>query len=87
MQTLTVNIPSELSEQLAPYQENIDQLLLLGLREFRLRQSLTLFKQGNVSVWKAARLAQVSFREMLQYLVAQGIQPHADEETIHEELA
>ncbi len=50
-------------------------------------QGLALFKQGNISLWKAARLAGVSLREMTQYAVAQGLRAVVDEETITEELA
>jgi predicted HTH domain antitoxin len=40
-----------------------------------------------LSLWKAARLAGVSLREMTQYAVARGLRPAIDEETIQEELA
>jgi hypothetical protein len=39
------------------------------------------------SLWKTARLAGVSLREMAQYAVAQGIRAVVDEQTLSEELA
>jgi predicted HTH domain antitoxin len=87
MQTLTVTVTDEFAAQLEPYQDHLDDLLLAGLREVRLSQSLMLFKQGHISVWKAARLANVSLREMIQYLVANNIRPVLDDEDIKEELA
>ncbi|MBS1249684.1 MAG: hypothetical protein MAG431_01265 [Chloroflexi bacterium] len=65
MQTLRIAVSNDFSEQLTPYSEMLDELLQLGLRELEMRQSLTLFKQGNVSIWKAAHLAKVSLREMI----------------------
>lgn len=87
MQTLSITISDELANQLEPYQNYLDTLLLAGLREAKLGQSLVLFKQGNISIWKAARMAGVSLREMIQYLSVNGIEPIVDEQTIVEELA
>jgi predicted HTH domain antitoxin len=87
MSTITITISDELSEQLAPYHNNLDMLLLKGLRETKLERSLTLFKQGQISIWKAARLANVSLREMMNFASAYGVYPPIDEETIQEELA
>lgn len=84
---VTIEIPDDLSAQLGPYRENLDDLLWIGLREVRKEQAVALFKKGNISVWRAARLAGVYLREMMQYLAAQGLRATADEETIREELA
>jgi predicted HTH domain antitoxin len=49
-------------------------------------QALALFRKGNISLWKAARLAGVSLRQMTEYAVSQGLQAVADKETEQEEL-
>jgi predicted HTH domain antitoxin len=87
MTTLTITIPEELSTQLGPYQDKLDELLRIGLSELKKTQALTLFKKGNISLWKAARLAGVSLREMTEYAVSQGLRAMTDEETEKEELA
>jgi predicted HTH domain antitoxin len=87
MQTLTVTVTDEFAAELQPYQNHLDELLFAGLREVRLSQSLALFKQGYISVWRAARLANVSLREMIQYLVMNNVRPVLEEEDIKEELA
>jgi len=87
MERVTVTIPDDLSAQLGPYRDNLDELIRIGLREVKKEQSLVLFKKGSISLWKAARLASVSLREMTEYAVAQGLRPPVDEETIQEELA
>jgi predicted HTH domain antitoxin len=84
--TVTIKISDELSTQLAPYRDNVDDLLRIGLREVKMAEGLALFKEGDLSLWKAARLAGVSLREMIQYAVAQGLRPTIDEETVQEEL-
>jgi predicted HTH domain antitoxin len=82
MQTLTVTVSEELATQLGPYQDHLDDPLLAGLREVKLSQSLALFKQGHISVWKAARFANVSLREMIQYLIANNVRPVFEDEYI-----
>lgn len=87
MTTLSINVSDELAEQLKPYATYLDDLLRAGLREARLAQSLGLYQHGNISVWKAARLANVSLREMLLYLSMHGIQADMTPEEIEAELA
>ena len=41
----------------------------------------------DISLWRAARMAGVSLREMIQHAVAHGLRPAVDEETIAEDLA
>ena len=86
MQRLTLDLPESLIDELGPYRDNLDSLLMAGLRQVKLETALALFKQGDISLWKAARLAGVSLREMTQQAVAHGLCPTVDEETIAEEL-
>ena len=44
-------------------------------------------RKGNISLWKAARLAGVSLREMTEYAVSQGLRAITDKETEREELS
>jgi predicted HTH domain antitoxin len=87
MPTVTVAIPDDLSVQLEPYRHTLAEVLWIGLQEVKKAQGLALCKQGNLSLWKAARLSGVSLREMTQYAVAHGLRAHVEEETIREELA
>lgn len=87
MPTLTIAIPDDLSAQLEPYRDTLAEVLRIGLQEVKKAQGLALYKQGHLSLWKAARLAGVSLREMTQYAVAQGLRASVGENTIREELA
>jgi predicted HTH domain antitoxin len=86
MTTVTITISEELSAQLGPYQDRLDELLRIGLGEMKKTQALALFRKGNLSLWKAARLAGVSLRDMTEYAVSQGLRAMPDEETEREEL-
>jgi predicted HTH domain antitoxin len=87
MRTLTIAVPDELSAQLEPYRDHLGDLLALALRELRMGQSLALFQQGGLSLWKAARLAGVPLREMTQYAVAHGLRAASDEQALEEDVA
>ena len=86
MTTVTLNISDELSTQLVPYQDKLDEVLRIGLTEIKKNQALALFRKGNISLWRAGRLAGVSLREMTEFAVAQGLRAVVDEETEKEEL-
>ena len=86
MHTLTFEVPESLLNELEPYRDNLDGLLIAGLRQIKLASALALLKHGDISLWKAARLAGVSLREMTRQAVAYGLHPAIDEETIAEEL-
>jgi hypothetical protein len=87
MQTLTISVPDELSAQLEPYRESLSDLLAMALRQIHMGEALALFQQGGLSFWRAARMAGVPLREMVQYAVAHGVRPAVDEATVQEELA
>lgn len=86
MEQILIEIPDQLSDQLAAYKGNLVDLLALGLRQLKMQQSLSLFKEGEISLWRAARMADVSLREMTQYAVSQGLRATCDDETLGEEL-
>ena len=87
METLTLEVPESLLSELEPYRDNLDSVLKAGLRQIKLDSALALLKRGDVSLWKAARLAGISLREMTQQAVAHGLRPALAPETIDEELA
>jgi hypothetical protein len=87
MQRLTLEVSEALLDQLEPYRDNLDGLLMAGLRQVKLDSALALFKRGDISLWKAARMAGVSLRSMTQHAVAHGLRPAVDEKTIVEEVA
>jgi len=45
----------------------------VGIREARLRRALDLVRDGKISVWKAAEVAGVTYREMLEKLRTRNV--------------
>jgi len=46
----------------------IRELLYAGLKEYKLKKALELVRERKVTVWKAAEIAGLSYREMLEKL-------------------
>lgn len=87
MEQIVVEVPEGLVKELEAYKGNLGEVLALGLRQIKMQQALVLFKETGVSLWKAARIAGVSLREMTQYAVSQGLRATCDDKTLEEELA
>lgn len=87
MTKINVVVPDELSKELKIYQKDLPELIAIGLKELKIKQALSLFKEGNMSLWKASRMAGVSLREMTLHAISQGLRPKIDKRSIKEELA
>ena len=53
--------------------EIVRELLAMGLKEQRIREALDLIRAGKATVWKAAEMAGLTYREMLELLRANNI--------------
>jgi predicted HTH domain antitoxin len=83
---MTIEIPDDLADKIRPYEKNLQELIVIGLTQLRIQEALALFKRGNISLWKAARLADIPLREMIMHASAQGLKPQIDEQMKEEEL-
>lgn len=86
MKRMTIEIPDDLADKIRPYEKNLQELIVIGLTQLRIQEALALFKRGNISLWKAARLADIPLREMIMHASAQGPKPQIDEQMKEEEL-
>ena len=63
----------------------IRELLYIGLKEYKLRKALELVRERKVTVWKAAEIAGLTYREMLEKLREHNVPfPITAEELIRE---
>lgn len=65
----------------------IRKLLELGIREEKLRLALDLVRERRVSVWKAAEMAGIDYREMLRALRTRNVPFPLSSEDLELELA
>ena len=87
MAKIIVEIPEARLPELPACQTKLGELLLLGLSEMKIQESLLLYQRGLISFARAAELAGVSQREMVRQARAFGISPCSDAKMIEAEVA
>ncbi len=75
---VTIPVSSEIIEQLPPDPATREQVLELGLRQWRIRQALEDYRQGHGTLAYAAERAGVSVREIIPLAYAYGLTPPID---------
>lgn len=81
MVTTSVRLPKEIVEEIdrLSKEEGIDKgtlirkLIAESLREYKIKRALELYREGKVSLWKAAEIAGITYREALEELKKRNI--------------
>lgn len=83
LEKITLEIPAELAHELhAAGQSFTTDLLQRGLRDLRIEQALSRYREGNVSFGAAAELAGISRSELAAQAYARGMQPPFNEDSL-----
>ena len=72
---VSIPVPEELAGQLPEDPQERQQVLVWGLREWRVNKALQAYRRGEGSLAYAARQAGVSLREMIPLAYAHGLTP------------
>jgi hypothetical protein len=73
-----IAVPEELARQLPSGALERQEVLTLGLREWRVRKALEAYRRGEGTLAYAACQAGVSLREMIPLAYAHGVTPRID---------
>lgn len=76
-------------EHLAKYTDRssfIRRVMQLGLEQYRIELAIQRYVRGEISTWKAAEVAGVSLRRMMDILKDKGIDMHYSEESLKEDI-
>jgi predicted HTH domain antitoxin len=76
--TVSIVVTEELARQLPPDPQERQEVLVLGLREWKVRKALDAYKRGEGSLAYAAQEAGVSLREMIPLAYAHGVTPKVE---------
>lgn len=79
--TITTRVPKEVAKQIKDIskEENLDistvvrRLLAGGIKEWRIERALSLYRDGKITLGKAAKMADVSLRQMMKLASDKGI--------------
>ncbi len=82
MSVITIRVPKELRDELEEVarllgkdkSDIVREILAEGLREKRVEYALRLYREGRVSLWKAARIAGATLWEMIEALGRYGVE-------------
>ncbi len=81
MVTTSVRLPKTVVEEIEKLskEEGIDKgtlirkLIAESLREYKIKRALELYREGKVSLWRAAEIAGITYREALEELRKKNI--------------
>jgi hypothetical protein len=76
--TVSIAVPEDLARELPPDPVERREVLVLGLREWKVRKALEAYGRGEGSLAYAAQQAGVSLREMIPLAYAHGLTPRAE---------
>jgi len=94
MITISARIDKELAEEIEKIVKEkgivrstvIRELLYVGLKEYKLRKALELVRERKITVWKAAEIAGLTYREMLEKLKEHNVPFPITEEELAREI-
>lgn len=93
METISVKIDEEFSKAIDELRQPrikkqtlIKNLLMSGLKQYKLELALKKYIEGEISTWKAAEIAGISLRNMNRILQEKGIEMHYSQESLREDL-
>jgi predicted HTH domain antitoxin len=92
MKNLTVRVDEETLREIekAAEADKVDRstvardLLRIGMRESRKKRALELYRSGRCTLWKAAQLADIPLREMIELAEQDRIPMHITPEDVDE---
>jgi len=84
---VTIPLSPELAQELPPDPATRAEVLAMGLQQWRVRQALEAYRQGEGTLAHAAQRAGVSIRQIIPLAYAYGLTPKVDPTWLSEELS
>jgi len=91
---VSTRIPEEIAKILKEIEEEeqtdratvIRKLLVKGIKQWKIEKALRLYREGQVTLWRAARLAGLTLREMMEMAAKMGIQFQYSQKDLEEDI-
>lgn len=93
MITISARIEKEILEDIEKIVQKMEvdrsvairNLLKIGIQEYKIKEALNLIRERKISIWKAAEIAGLSYREIINKLREQNVPfPLSREELLNE---
>ncbi|OYT32958.1 hypothetical protein B6U96_18330 [Archaeoglobales archaeon ex4484_92] len=95
MVTTSVRLPKEIVEEIERLsrEEGVDKgtlirkLIAESLKEYKIKKALELYREGKVTLWKAAEIAGITYSEALEELKKRNIPFKYNSEDLEVDIA
>ncbi|MBS7635238.1 UPF0175 family protein [Candidatus Bathyarchaeota archaeon] len=92
---ISTRIPEEIAEALREIEEEekadratvVRKLLANAIQQWKMQKALRLYREGKATLWRAARMAGVTLREMMELAAKEGIQFQYTKKDLEEDIA
>jgi len=79
---ISARVPDEMARDLKEIEKEektdratlLRKLLARAIEQWKIERALRLYREGKVTLWRAARLGGITLREMMELAAKQGIQ-------------
>lgn len=79
--TITTRVSEKIEKEIRSISEReqldrstvVRRLLVEGIKDWKIKYALEQYSEGKITIWKAARMAGVSLRQMLDIAAKKGI--------------
>mgnify|MGYP001123464260 CR=1 FL=1 len=93
-EVVSTRVPNELAKDLAKIEEVekadratiVRKLLARAVEEWKKEYALSLYREDKISLWRAARLAGITLREMMDFAVEKNVPFKYSEKDLEEDL-
>ena len=85
-QKIDIEIESIASKEDTDKSKLIRELIFLGIQEKRLEMAIKLYVEGKITLWKAARLCDISIWKMMEIMKERKISAQYGEKELKEDL-
>jgi len=94
METISTRVPKEIIEAMQEIEEIeqsdratvVRKLLVKAIEEWKKNRAIQLYRDGEITLWRAARMAKLSLREMMKLATEKGIEFRYTEKDMEEDI-
>lgn len=91
---ISTRVPDEIAKDLKEIEEEektdratvVRKLLARAIQQWKMERALRLYREGKVTLWRAAKLAGVTLREMMDLAAKEGIQFQYTQKDLEEDI-
>ncbi len=91
---ISTRVPEEIAKTLKEIEKEektdratiVRKLLARAIEQWKMERALRLYREGKVTLWRAARIAGITLREMMELAAKEGIQFQYSQKDLEEDI-